>query len=152
VFKEVDMRILICQCGKEFFGINIVNVVQIIPLVHLTKVVGLPDWVIGLCEVNANLIRVVDLCQIIESRPSNPMMHTRIILVSSDEKKPSSKVVGLMAEKVVRTLDFSQYREINPESNSGNRAKVIKKILTDNKIIIQLLDVEGIKQLAGNEQ
>ena len=146
------MRILICQCDNEFFGINIANVVQIIPLIHLTQVPGLPPWVGGLCEVNSTLIRVVDLCQVIASRPATSMMHTRIILLSSGNQKNPGSIIGLLAEKVVRTLEFSGYREILPENNSGNRAIVIQKVLTDNKVVIQLLNIDGIKQLAGRDE
>jgi len=58
-----------------------------------------------LITISGQPITVVDFSQVIANRPSAQSLHTRIILFSIEMPSGITKVLGLIAEKIIEIID-----------------------------------------------
>lgn len=104
------MLMLLFYCGAECFALDCEPVIEIFPQVKLKTIAGLKkhDCLVGLLNYGGKPVPVVDLCLLIDKRPSSDSMHTRLILVEIDKH-----LLALMAEKVTETavLKKEQFME-----------------------------------------
>lgn len=105
------MLMLLFYCGSECYALECEPVVEIFPKVKLKPIPGIKNHasLVGLLNYGGKPVPVVDLCLLIEKRPSSDSMHTRLILVNAGQHQ-----LALMAEKVTETahLEKDQFVEM----------------------------------------
>lgn len=135
------MLMLVFYVGDYAYAIDCQNIVEVFPRVNLKKIPNVSKWIEGLLNISGKSIVTVDICQLIDDRPSASSLHTRIILISNEKEQGSMNYLGIIAEKVIEVIDC------NPEDfiDSGLRVKdcpYLKGIMNESGRMIQLLDVE----------
>ena len=88
------------------------EVVCVLPRVELSPVAGLPQYLCGQLVYQGHPVPVLDLCQLIQGRPSKVAYSSRIILVSYPHKPGQTTLLGILAERVTNavrdeSLDFT---------------------------------------------
>jgi chemotaxis-related protein WspB len=97
------MIALLFEVDGQRYGLDIAQVVKVLPYVRLRRLPGFPDYVAGVFCYRDEMVPVIDLSQLLRGKPVAAMLSTRIILV----KQPglSGRVLGLLAERATDSLN-----------------------------------------------
>lgn len=99
------MLLVVLHAGNERFGLEAGRIVEIVPLVRLTPVRRAPAWVAGLFNYRGRVTPVVDLCMLLGGQPARHLLSTRILLAHYTGAAGGPRVLGLLAERVLETVD-----------------------------------------------
>lgn len=137
------MLMLLFYIGKNSYAIESSRVVEVIPGVPLRKIHHVPDYVAGLFNYRGKIAPVIDLCHLIQGKPSRFQLSTRIIMVSSSGKDNSLQFLGLMAERVIKTLDKPETELVNSDARM-NVAPYLGGMILDQNGMIQRIHLEQL--------
>jgi len=137
------MLMLLFQVGNNSYAIESSLVVEVIPRVPLRKIHQVPDYVAGLFNYRGAIAPVIDLCLMIQGTPSSYHLSTRIMMVKSSGEDAELQYLGLMAERVIKTLDKSETELANSPSQI-NQSPYLGGIILDKKGMIQLIRLERL--------
>jgi chemotaxis-related protein WspB len=93
------MLFLLCQAGGYHFGIDIHNVVEVLPRVRFQVPAGSQPWLAGVFSHNGQPTPVIDLPFLVGGKPCPLVWSSRIVLVSLDNASGTQRF-GLLMERV----------------------------------------------------
>lgn len=96
--------LLLFSAGGPLYAMESKDVVEVIPRVSLRPAVHLPSYVSGLFNYRGVVVPVIDLCFLIQNRPSGQNLSSRIIMVTSGDNNEKDHYIGLLAEGVTDTI------------------------------------------------
>lgn len=147
------------QTGKEYFGISISYVEQIIAMQPITAVPDVEDYIKGLINLRGKIIPVIDVRARFKMEPQEYTDRTCIIVI--DVK---STVIGLIVEKIA-DVDTILDEDIVPPpalgKKSNEQSKYVYglartgdkvKLLLDPEKLIKQDAIEAFEQLQEEEQ
>ncbi len=147
------------QTGKEYFGISISYVEQIIAMQPITAVPDVEDYIKGLINLRGKIIPVIDVRTRFKMEPQEYTDRTCIIVI--DVK---STVIGLIVEKIA-DVDTILDEDIVPPpalgKKSNEQSKYVYglartgdkvKLLLDPEKLIKQDAIEAFEQLQEEEQ
>ena len=102
---DPPVLLLLFSAGGPLYAMESKDVVEVIPRVSLRPAVNLPGYVSGLFNYRGSVIPVIDLCFLIQGRPSGQNLSSRIIMVTPADDAAKDKYIGLLAEGVTDTLN-----------------------------------------------
>ena len=125
---------------KEEFGIDILNVQEIIHPVAITRVPGAPSFVEGVINLRGRIVPVIDLRKRFGLPPRPIDRHTRIVVVEL-----SNRVIGFMMDAVREVLRVSRtVIEPPPELALGIDAHYICGVAKLEDRVLILLELEAV--------
>jgi chemotaxis-related protein WspB len=119
------MLMLLFYVGDDLYALDCRYVVEVVPRVILRKIPQAPSYVAGLFNYRGKIVPVIDLCHLIQGKPSSGNLSTRIIMVSYTDTKNRQQSLGIMAERVTETLNAPNHisHNINSEQPASDEAK-----------------------------
>jgi len=135
------MLVLFFYLGDVKYSIKCEKVREVAPMVTLKKVPNTPEYFAGLFNYRGMVVPVVDLCQLIQGRPCEMRLSTRIILVDYLKDDHTPYVLGLMAERVTEAVRRSEDVFLSPGINMGE-APYLGGIVMEEKMMIQYIDLD----------
>ena len=129
------MLMLLFYAGDDLYALDSSQVVEAIPVVKLRKVHHAPDYVAGLFNYRGKIVPVIDLCHLIQGKPSRSHLSTRIIMVSYRSQENIDYCLGLMAERVTETLNRSNAEVAEAGIQVGDAPYLGEMILNDQGMI-----------------
>src|SRR5580698_2573092 len=99
------MVALLFEVDGQRYGLDVTQVVKVLPSVHLRRLPRVPSYVAGVFRYRGAMVPVIDLSQLIKGRPFTALMSTRIILVQLQANSGAGRVLGLLAERATEILD-----------------------------------------------
>lgn len=139
------MLILLFYLGDAMYGINCEKIREICPLVKLEKIPHAPEYFAGLFKYRGAIVPVIDLRRLIQDKPCDMRLSTRIILVDFQNEKGTSYVVGFMAERVTETVRQSKEAFVSSGVNLGG-APFLGGILMENDHMVQIIDLDRLPE------
>ncbi|MFM6003825.1 MAG: chemotaxis protein CheW [Sphaerospermopsis kisseleviana] len=76
------MLMLLFQVNNQRYAIASQHIVEVIPLVNLTKLPHTPEYFAGVFKYRGRIIPVIDLCQLMSNQSCKEHLSTRIILIN----------------------------------------------------------------------
>ncbi|MDJ1171676.1 chemotaxis protein CheW [Roseofilum sp. BLCC_M154] len=137
------MLMLLFYLGKDSYAIESSSVVEVIPRVPLRKINHVPDYVAGLFNYRGKIAPVIDLCHLIQGKPSGVKLSTRIIMVNSMTEDRTMPYLGLMAERIIKTLDKPDSDLVNSDVHM-NVAPYLGGIILDQNGMIQRIHLDRL--------
>ena len=137
------MLILQFQAGRERYGLDIEQILEISSLVSRRPIPHAPPEVAGTFNYRGTLTPVVDLTALLTGAASRPRMSTRIILVTFQGEDGRSHVLGLVAESVTEMISCRRESLQQPVVSVGG-ASYLGDMVFDERGSIQLLDLERL--------
>lgn len=136
--SDGELQLVVFNTGNEDFGIEIMNVQEIIRMANITKIPQSPKYVRGIINLRGKIIVVINLNVVIGMESRDHDENTRIIVTSINDT-----VVGFVVDSVSEVLRLpSSSVEPAPELVSkkvdSNYLKGIGKL--DNRLLL-LLDM-----------
>lgn len=118
-FQDSAVLLLLFSAGGQLYAMESNDVVEVIPRVSLRPAVNLPSYVSGLFNYRGVVVPVIDLCVLIQNRPSGQNLSSRIIMVRSPrgngDGSDREHLIGLLAEGVTDTIS----RPLNAFHDTG---------------------------------
>jgi purine-binding chemotaxis protein CheW len=131
---------LTCRIGREWYGIHIENVLEVLHLVALNDIPG--DTLVGVMTLREQVIPVLDLRTIFGITDHDFKLDTPIIAVRHEQQK-----LGLIVDEADDVMP------ILPEACSPYQSEGIRAIARVNERMIFLLDLPFvIEQVQANSQ
>ncbi|MUH01866.1 chemotaxis protein CheW [Scytonema sp. UIC 10036] len=137
------MLLLLFNIGTNSYAIESSHVVEVIPRVAYREVHHVPKYVTGLFNYRGAIVPVIDLCHLIRGTPSQTHLSTRVIMVSYPCKNNTLQYVGLMAERVVKTLNKPK-TEFIPSGLQAHEVPYLGEMIMDEKGMIQHIHLERL--------
>jgi chemotaxis signal transduction protein len=93
------MLFLLCQAGGHRLGIDVHNVIAVLPRARFQTAAGAQPWLAGLFAHNGRPTPVIDLAVLVSGQPSPTLWSSRIVLVSLDTPAGPHRL-GVLVERV----------------------------------------------------
>ncbi|MCX8048631.1 MAG: chemotaxis protein CheW [Methylohalobius sp.] len=119
--------------GNETYGINVMQVQEVLRVSEIAPVPGSPDYVIGIINLRGNVVTVVDTRRRFGLPPKEPDSASRIVIVEA-----AGQVIGILVDSVAEVVELS-LAEIETAPNVGNEdsARYIQGVTSrDGKLLI----------------
>ncbi len=102
------------QLGEETYGVNVMQVQEVLRVTEIAPVPGAPDYVLGIINLRGNVVTVLDTRKRfgMETRDSDDS--SRILIIESAEQ-----VVGILVDSVSEVV-YLRASEIEAAPNVGN--------------------------------
>ncbi|MBI1932982.1 MAG: purine-binding chemotaxis protein CheW [Ignavibacteriales bacterium] len=132
------------KLGEEEFGIDIINVNEIIKMQKITSIPNAPSDILGIVNIRGKIIAVVDTRLKLGTYPKEFNNETRIIILEFN-KKP----IGFIVDEVTEVLRISKktLNDVPDMVSTKMNTDYIKSIANIEDKIIILLDLQ--KLLSG---
>ena len=118
---------------KEIYGINVMQVQEVLRVTEIAPVPGAPSYVLGIINLRGNVVTVVDTRNRFGLPSTTIDDASRIVIIESEEQ-----VVGILVDSVAEVVLLRQ-SEIDSAPNVGNdeSSRYIQGIATrDDKLLI----------------
>ena len=139
------MLILLFYLGEAMYGIHCEKIREICPSVKLEKIPHAPEYFAGLFKYRGALVPVIDLRRLIQDKPCDMRLSTRIILIDFKNEDDTAYVVGFMAERVTETV--RQPREAFVSSGVNlDGVPFLGGIVMENDHMVQMIDLDRLPE------
>jgi len=92
------MIALLFGVAGQRYGLDVSQVLEVVPAVRLRAIAGVPDFVAGIFRYKGAIVPVLDLNQMLSGKPAEKRYSTRIVLVRYPGQTGAEQVLGLLVE------------------------------------------------------
>jgi len=134
------MLLLQFRLEGDRYAIDASSVVEVLPLLEITRVPQAPPEIAGVCDRRGTPVPVVDLSQLLLGRPAARRLSTRILIVHYADASGTTRQLGLIAENATDVIQ----RETTAFVASGitnHRTPYLGDVAVDAGGMVQRLDV-----------
>ena len=126
------------RLSNETYGINVMQVQEVLRYTEIAPVPGAPTYVIGIINLRGNVVTVIDTRERFGLLPAEITDNTRIVIIETDEQ-----VVGILVDAVAEVVYLRQ-SEIQTAPNVGNEesARFIQGVCNKNNELLILVELE----------
>ncbi|WP_299072664.1 chemotaxis protein CheW [uncultured Paraglaciecola sp.] len=128
------------KLGEETYGINVMQVQEVLRHTEIAPVPGAPDYVLGIINLRGNVVTVIDTRSRFGLPPTDISDNTRIVIIESDEQ-----VVGILVDSVAEVV-YLRSSEIDSAPNVGTEesAKFIQGVSNRDGQLLILVDLNKL--------
>lgn len=137
------MLFLQFQLGTQRYALEAERVVEVVPLVELTRLPQAPNGVAGLFNYRGRPVPTVDLSELTLGQPSFKRLSTRIIVVSYRDGRGTSRLLGLIAERATEMLRKEPAEFVDAGVKIAS-APYFGPVLMDGEGAIQSIDEQRV--------
>lgn len=136
----MENRFLIIMVKDQFFGIEITNVLEIIEMLPITKVPGIPECIKGIVNIRGMIVSIIDIRLRFGYEEIAYNERTCVVVVDH-----SGVSVGVIVDQVLGVINIAQ-EEISPPPDKGlnNKETYIRGIGRANNETQLLLDCDKL--------
>lgn len=130
---------------NEKYGINVMQVQEVLRVTEIAPVPGAPEYVLGIINLRGNVVTVIDTRKRFGLAPKDVDDSTRIVIIESNDQ-----VVGILVDSVAEVVDL-RTSEIEAAPNVGTEesAKFIQGVASYQG---ELLIIVDLNKLLTDEQ
>lgn len=128
------------QLAEETYGINVMQVQEVLRYSEIAPVPGAPEYVIGIINLRGNVVTVIDTRARFGLEPAAVSDSTRIVIIESDQQ-----VIGILVDSVAEVV-YLRSSDIDSAPNVGTEesARFIQGVSNrDNELLI-LVDLNKL--------
>jgi len=121
------------RLGEEKYGINVMQVQEVLRVSEIAPVPGAPAYVLGIINLRGNVVTVIDTRNRFGLMSKELDDATRIVIIETDEH-----IIGIMVDSVAEVVDL-KISDIETAPNVGNEesSKYIQGVTSrDNELLI----------------
>ena len=128
------------RLDDETYGINVMQVQEVLRYTEIAPVPGAPDYVLGIINLRGNVVTVIDTRSRFGLPPTDITDNTRIVIIESDEQ-----VVGILVDSVAEVV-YLRSSEIDSAPNVGTEesAKFIQGVSNRSGQLLILVDLNKL--------
>ncbi|WP_196158160.1 chemotaxis protein CheW [Reinekea sp. G2M2-21] len=125
---------------NETYGINVMQVREVLRYSEIAPVPGAPSYVIGIINLRGNVVTVVDTRERFGLPGSEITDNTRIVILETD-----NQVVGILVDAVAEVVYLRQSEiEVAPNVGNENNARYIQGVSHKNDELLILIEIKNL--------
>lgn len=137
---EEELRWVTFRLENEKYGINVMQVQEVLRVSEIAPVPGAPDYVLGIINLRGNVVTVIDTRKRFGLTPKEMDDSTRIVIIESDEQ-----VVGILVDSVAEVVDLRvSEMEAAPNVGTEESAKFIQGVASHDDELLILVDLNRL--------
>ncbi|GGP99697.1 chemotaxis protein CheW [Shewanella ulleungensis] len=128
------------KLDNETYGINVMQVQEVLRYTEIAPVPGAPDYVLGIINLRGNVVTVIDTRSRFGLQSAELDDSTRIVIIEAEKQ-----VIGILVDSVAEVV-YLRRSEIDNAPNVGTEesAKFIQGVSNrDNELLI-LVDLDKL--------
>ena len=124
----------------ERYGINVMQVQEVLRMTEIAPVPGAPDYVLGIINLRGNVVTVMDTRKRFGLPQHEPDDATRIVIIEAEEQ-----VVGILVDSVAEVVYLNQ-NDIESPPNVGNEesSRYIQGVANRDDGLLILVDLNKL--------
>lgn len=128
------------QLENETYGINVMQVQEVLRYNEIAPVPGAPDYVLGIINLRGNVVTVIDTRSRFGLPPAEVTDNTRIVIIESEKQ-----VIGILVDSVAEVV-YLRSSEIDTAPNVGTEesAKFIQGVSNRDGQLLILVDLNKL--------
>ena len=128
------------QLGSETYGINVLQVREVLRVTDITPVPGSADYVLGIINLRGNVVTVIDCRRCFGMEDKDHDDATRIIIVEA-----SNQIVGILVDSVAEVVYLrSSQIDHAPSVGGEDGAKYIQGVYSRDDELLILVDLNKL--------
>lgn len=128
------------QVDDETYGINVMQVQEVIRLPEIAPVPGAPDSVMGIINLRGNVVTVIDARKRFGLASKKADEATRIVIIETQQQ-----VVGILVDNVSEVVELRATEiEAAPSVGNSKSARFIAGVFSRNGELLILVDVDKL--------
>ncbi len=138
--EDPILQWVIFRLENESYGINVMQVQEVLRYTEVAPVPGAPPYVLGIINLRGNVVTVIDTRLRFALETAETTDQTRIVIIEAE-----NQVVGILVDAVAEVVYLRQ-SEIETTPNVGNEesAKFIQGVCHKNDELLILVDLEKL--------
>jgi len=126
------------QLEDETYGINVMQVQEVLRITEIAPVPGAPDYVIGIINLRGNVVTVIDTRRRFGLVSIESDDQTRIIIV-----EVNGNVIGMLVDSVAEVVYLHQSEiDTAPNVSSDDSSRFIQGVCSREEQLLILVDVD----------
>jgi len=126
------------QLEDETYGINVMQVQEVLRITEIAPVPGAPDYVLGIINLRGNVVTVIDTRKRFALMPKESDDLSRIIIV-----EVNGNVIGMLVDSVAEVVYLHQSEiDTAPTVNSDDSSRFIQGVCSRDEQLLILVDVD----------
>ncbi len=140
VNNDSVMQCVTFRLDEETYGINVMQVQEVLRVTEIAPVPGAPDYVLGIINLRGNVVTVIDTRERLGLGAKERDESTRIVIIEAEKL-----VVGILVDAVSEVVDL-RASEIESPPSVGNdeSSKYIQGVATRDGELLILVDLNKL--------
>ena len=128
------------RLGEETYGVNVMQVQEVLRMTDIAPVPGAPDYVLGIINLRGNVVTVMDTRKRFGLMPAEEDDSTRIVIIEAEDQ-----VVGILVDSVAEVVYLSN-SDIEMAPNVGNEesSRYIQGVANRKEGLLILVDLNRL--------
>jgi purine-binding chemotaxis protein CheW len=128
------------RLGDETYGVNVMQVQEVLRMTEIAPVPGSPDYVLGIINLRGNVVTVMDTRKRFGLMPTDADDSTRIVIIEAEDQ-----VVGILVDSVAEVVYLRQ-SDIEMAPNVGNEesSRYIQGVANRKEGLLILVDLNRL--------
>jgi purine-binding chemotaxis protein CheW len=128
------------RLDSETYGINVMQVQEVLRVTEIAPVPGAPDYVMGIINLRGNVVTVLDTRRRFGLPSKEQDDSTRIVVVEADQT-----VVGILVDSVAEVVELNRSAvESSPNVGNDESSKYIEGVATHESELLILVDINRL--------
>ena len=128
------------QLDRETYGINVMQVQEVLRYTEIAPVPGAPDYVLGIINLRGNVVTVIDTRSRFGLPPAEVSENSRIVIIDAD-----MQVIGIMVDSVAEVVYLrSSEIDVAPSVGTEESAKFIQGVSNRDGELLILVDLNKL--------
>ena len=128
------------RLDNEKYGINVMQVQEVLRMTEIAPVPGAPDYVLGIINLRGNVVTVIDTRRRFGLPEADADDQTRIVIVEA-----GNQVIGILVDGVAEVMDVrASMIETAPNVGNDESSKYIQGVSSQNGELLILVDVNKL--------
>ena len=131
--KDPIVQWVTFRLGDEKYGINVMQVQEVLRVAEIAPVPGAPGYVLGIINLRGNVVTVIDMRNRFGLMSKDKDDASRIVIIETD-----GQIIGILVDSVAEVVEL-RVSEIETAPNVGNdeSSKYIQGVTSiDNDLLI----------------
>lgn len=137
--EEGPLQIILFRIVDRRFAFALSDVVEILPMVAITRVPESPRWLQGVIDLRGRTLPVINLRQRLDYPATEADLHAAIIVV----KPPAREPVGFIVDRVLDIVTLPP-GAVDPADAFGGGDHPVQAIAREGDTVILILDVNRL--------
>lgn len=122
---------------EETYGINVMQVQEVLRYTEIAPVPGSPDYVLGIINLRGNVVTVIDTRARFGLPPAEVSDNTRIVIIEAEKQ-----VIGILVDSVAEVVYLKQSEIENaPNVGTDESARFIQGVANREGELLILVDL-----------
>lgn len=128
------------RLDNETYGINVMQVQEVLRVTEIAPVPGSPDYVMGIINLRGNVVTVLDTRRRFGLAPNEMDDSTRIVVIEAEEN-----VVGILVDSVSEVVELRRSAvESSPNVGNDESSKYIEGVANHDGELLILVDINKL--------